>query len=100
MIEARAGAVGKVLPNLHCRIAEDGEILVKGPSVMKGYYNNPEATAESIVVGWFHTGDIGEMDSQGYLKVIDSSKCIVVLSSCVMFTPVQLYRAINTRCYV
>lgn len=100
MIKARAGTVGKVLPNLHCRIADDGEILVKGPSVMKGYYNNPEATAESIVDGWFHTGDIGKMDSQGYLKVIDRKKRILVLSTGMNVPPAPIESAINESAYI
>lgn len=71
----RVGCVGTVLPNLQVKIAEDGEICVKGPSVMKGYYKRPDATAEAIDAdGWFHTGDIGEFAEGRFLKITDRKK--------------------------
>lgn len=71
----RVGCVGSVLPNVSVKIAEDGEILVKGPSIMKGYYNKPQATQEVIdSEGWFHTGDIGEFVEGQFLKITDRKK--------------------------
>ena len=75
LTDFRVGCVGTVLPNVQLKIAEDGEICVKGPSIMKGYYNKPEATAEAIDSdGWFHTGDIGELSEGKYLKITDRKK--------------------------
>jgi long-chain acyl-CoA synthetase len=79
-INHRIGTVGKTLPNLEVRIAEDGEILVKGPSVFKGYWNRPEETKAALVDGWFKTGDIGNIDSEGYLSVTDRKKDLIKTS--------------------
>jgi long-chain acyl-CoA synthetase len=79
--QVRFGTVGKPFPTVDVKIADDGEILLKGPTVFKGYYNNPEDTAESIQDGWYHTGDLGEIDEKGCIKITGRKKDIIVTAA-------------------
>jgi long-chain acyl-CoA synthetase len=79
-VNHRIGTVGKILPNLEVRIADDGEILVRGPSVFKEYWNRPDETQNAFLDGWFKTGDIGNVDADGYLSVTDRKKELIKTS--------------------
>ncbi len=78
--EHKLGTVGKPLANVEVRLADDGEVLVRGPSIFKGYWNRPEETRNAFMDGWFKTGDIGQLDSEGYLSITDRKKDLIKTS--------------------
>jgi long-subunit acyl-CoA synthetase (AMP-forming) len=97
--DARLGSVGKLLPGLEGKIADDGEFLVRGPLVMKGYRKEPAKTAEAIdAEGWLHTGDILDADAEGYLRVVDRKKELIINAAGKNMSPANIENAILASC--
>jgi long-chain acyl-CoA synthetase len=98
--QVKFGAVGKPLTGVEVRIAEDGEILVKSPGVFKGYFKNPEATEETIKDGWLYSGDVGVVDADGFLRITDRKKDIIVTAGGKNITPQYIENKLKASLYI
>jgi long-chain acyl-CoA synthetase len=96
----KIGTVGKPLPNIEVRIADDGEVLVRGPSVFKGYWNRPQETQTAFVDGWFKTGDIGSLDSDGYLSITDRKKDLIKTSGGKFIAPQPIENSLKLNPFI
>ncbi|MEA1882852.1 MAG: AMP-binding protein [Candidatus Marinimicrobia bacterium] len=101
----KIGSVGKAIPGTEIAVADDGEVLIRGEHVMKGYYKNPRATGETIIDGWLHTGDVGTIDAEGYLKITGRKKEIYVTSGGKNIAPLVIEETMKSiplisQCYL
>ena len=98
--QAKFGKVGTPVPGCEVKIADDGEILVKSPGVFKGYFKNPDSTAETVVDGWLHSGDVGELDKDGFLRITDRKKDIIVTAGGKNITPQYIENKLKASIYI
>ena len=96
----RFGTVGRALPGNEIKIAEDGEVLIKGPNIFSGYYRNDDASFGAVVDGWLHTGDLGTLDEDGYLKIVGRKKDIIITAGGKNLTPANIENDIKQSRWV
>jgi len=96
----RFGTVGRALPGVELALADDGEVLVRGPGIFQGYLHDPQATADALVDGWFCTGDLGELDADGFLSIVDRKKEILVTAGGKNVAPVPIEHQLERSPYV
>ena len=96
----KLGTVGRPLANVEVKIAEDGEVLARGPSIFKGYWNRPEETQAAFVDGWFKTGDIGHLDSDGYLSITDRKKDLIKTSGGKFIAPQPIENSLKLNPFI
>ena len=95
--KTKLGTVGPIIPGCEVKIADDGEILVKGPNVFLGYYKEPEATAETLKDGWLCSGDLGAIDAEGFLSITGRKKEIIITSGGKNITPANIEGALKNH---
>ncbi|HEV2074667.1 MAG TPA: AMP-dependent synthetase/ligase [Thermoleophilaceae bacterium] len=94
------GTVGRPIPRCEIRVADDGEVLMRGANIFQGYYKNEEATRETLVDGWLHSGDLGEIDDEGYLKITGRKKDLIITSSGKNVTPSNIENALKQNRWI
>lgn len=98
--EVKLGMIGKAIPNTEVMISPEGEILLRGPHVFMGYLNNPEKTAETIRDGWLHTGDVGVADNEGWYRITDRMKDIIITAGGKNITPSEIENQLKFSPYI
>jgi long-chain acyl-CoA synthetase len=98
--EHRFGSVGKPLPGVEVKIADDGEVLIKGPNIFQGYYKNEQASAETLDQGWLHTGDLGRLDDDGFLYITGRKKDIIITAGGKNITPANLENGLKQNRWI
>jgi long-chain acyl-CoA synthetase len=96
----RFGSVGPPLPGVEAKVAEDGELLLKGANIFQGYYKNPSATTDTLVDGWLHTGDLGRIDEDGFVYIVGRKKDIIITAGGKNITPANLENGLKQNRWI